>query len=603
MKQLLALLLFLSIFCAPLFSQKQVINVPDYWDTGMEGTLNNDVQAAVNAGTLSNTVFKLKPYGYYIQTGEIVVPSGQTLEIIGEEPGNTQETAPPQILWKAVPPPVWPDFVSDTTRRNYFFNCYGDLILKNIWMFYADSQGQQVGSGIVFQKDSLSTVRRCNFEGVIIDYATIGPKSEGSVTIACNNFRGTFKNCYWKNCTDMHFRYYGRALSFPFNSTGFNGDTLIFENCTFANIGYVLMQEKGEYYNYVKFNHCTFLNVAMYSLESGWWNKLSVTNCILENTYMYGHIPILDVEPYGGTLRIDSLNHSYYGTTYSFPFTEQDRHILFTNSSYYIEKWLGDWMYNNPASIIWRESGQVNNIPVSQPMLGLRTLRFFDSTDSGGNKVFPFMNRANLYDSINPELLNPPSDTEKIKIWLYHKWFDSEDHAWAWKPENSINQKWPLEENLGYTNEAIRTAGIGGFPLGDLYHWWPAEYQQWKMQEEAENDTINKWLHYGFNYAVGVNEHPYIPGEFKLEQNYPNPFNAVTIIKYNVGTHSCVSVKVYDILGREIVTLVNEVKNAGAYTVEWNGRSSAGQQIGSGVYFYRLKVNNVVLTKKLVLLK
>ncbi|MBN1398422.1 MAG: T9SS type A sorting domain-containing protein [Bacteroidetes bacterium] len=213
------------------------------------------------------------------------------------------------------------------------------------------------------------------------------------------------------------------------------------------------------------------------------------------------------------------------------------------------------------------------------------------------------MNRANLYDSINPELLNPPSDTEKIKIWLYHKWFDSEDHAWAWKPENSINQKWPLEENLGYTNEAIRTAGIGGFPLGDLYHWWPAEYQQWKMQEEAENDTINKWLHYGFNYAVGVNEHPYIPGEFKLEQNYPNPFNAVTIIKYNVGTHSCVSVKVYDILGREIVTLVNEVKNAGAYTVEWNGRSSAGQQIGSGVYFYRLKVNNVVLTKKLVLLK
>jgi hypothetical protein len=94
------------------------------------------------------------------------------------------------------------------------------------------------------------------------------------------------------------------------------------------------------------------------------------------------------------------------------------------------------------------------------------------------------------------------------------------------------------------------------------------------------------------------------PVEFRLYQNYPNPFNPRTVISYKLAVKSEVELKIYDILGREITVLVNEVKNAGDYTVGWNGTNSAGRQIGSGVYFYQLKTNTGFVTaKKMILVK
>ena len=101
--------------------------------------------------------------------------------------------------------------------------------------------------------------------------------------------------------------------------------------------------------------------------------------------------------------------------------------------------------------------------------------------------------------------------------------------------------------------------------------------------------------------------------KFGLFQNYPNPFNPSTKIKYSipkVGTRDRVSVqlKVFDILGRNIITLVNEEKPAGEYEVEFNtaslpGDISARGGYASGVYFYQLKVNDFIETKKMVLLR
>jgi len=89
-----------------------------------------------------------------------------------------------------------------------------------------------------------------------------------------------------------------------------------------------------------------------------------------------------------------------------------------------------------------------------------------------------------------------------------------------------------------------------------------------------------------------------LPTEFSLEQNYPNPFNPATTIKYDIKERTNVELKVFDILGREIITLVNEEKTAGAYSVEFNATS-----LPSGVYFYQLSAGNFVETKKMVLLK
>jgi len=90
-----------------------------------------------------------------------------------------------------------------------------------------------------------------------------------------------------------------------------------------------------------------------------------------------------------------------------------------------------------------------------------------------------------------------------------------------------------------------------------------------------------------------------LPKTFELSQNYPNPFNPSTVIRYEVSVMSKVTLKVYDILGREIAVLVNEEKTAGTYEAIFNASN-----LSSGVYFYRLQTDNgFAETKKMVLLK
>ncbi|MGB5849208.1 MAG: T9SS type A sorting domain-containing protein [Ignavibacteriaceae bacterium] len=83
----------------------------------------------------------------------------------------------------------------------------------------------------------------------------------------------------------------------------------------------------------------------------------------------------------------------------------------------------------------------------------------------------------------------------------------------------------------------------------------------------------------------------FIPGEIQLFQNYPNPFNPNTIIKYSVDSRQFVSLKVYDILGNEITTLVSEEKTAGTYEVEFS-KDMNHRTLPSGVYFYQLRIGN-----------
>jgi len=89
-----------------------------------------------------------------------------------------------------------------------------------------------------------------------------------------------------------------------------------------------------------------------------------------------------------------------------------------------------------------------------------------------------------------------------------------------------------------------------------------------------------------------------IPTEFLLSQNYPNPFNSTSIIRYSVPQSSNVVIKVFDILGNEIETLVNEEKPTGTYELTWNAES-----LPSGVYFYQLISGSFVETRKMLLLK
>ncbi|MDQ3022607.1 MAG: SBBP repeat-containing protein [Bacteroidota bacterium] len=89
-----------------------------------------------------------------------------------------------------------------------------------------------------------------------------------------------------------------------------------------------------------------------------------------------------------------------------------------------------------------------------------------------------------------------------------------------------------------------------------------------------------------------------IPSEFNLEQNYPNPFNPSTNISYQLPASSFISLKVFDILGKEVATLVNQKQNAGSYSVSFDGSN-----LSNGIYFYKIEADNFIETKRMILIK
>ena len=103
--------------------------------------------------------------------------------------------------------------------------------------------------------------------------------------------------------------------------------------------------------------------------------------------------------------------------------------------------------------------------------------------------------------------------------------------------------------------------------------------------------------------VVGISDQTELPKSFMLGQNYPNPFNPSTTISYQLPSATHVTLSVYDINGREIASLVNNMQNAGTHNVTWNGLDDSGSQVSTGVYLYRLDAADFSKTIKMLFLK
>ena len=111
--------------------------------------------------------------------------------------------------------------------------------------------------------------------------------------------------------------------------------------------------------------------------------------------------------------------------------------------------------------------------------------------------------------------------------------------------------------------------------------------------------------------TLGAEDEARIPSEFALHQNYPNPFNPITTIQYDLPQRSNVQITIYDLLGREVTTLISETQEVGYKSVRWDATNDKGQQVSAGVYFYQIRVNdpdsngagNYTHTRKMILLK
>jgi photosystem II stability/assembly factor-like uncharacterized protein len=217
----------------------------------------------------------------------------------------------------------------------------------------------------------------------------------------------------------------------------------------------------------------------------------------------------------------------------------------------------------------------------------------------------------------------------------------NDDIGWiteSWLPSSSIHdsasiyittdggETWTMQSTL----EGIE---INNIVFTDTLEGWASSYtpwhyyinytsnggQSWNCQFEFDTDSLgvikdifffnnrNGWtltsygniIKYGLLVEVSVDKPENIhPDEYILNQNYPNPFNPVTYISFSIPTKSFVSLKVFDMLGKEVSVIISESLTAGNYSRQWNAVG-----LSSGVYFYRLQAGPFIETKKLILLQ
>ena len=238
-----------------------------------------------------------------------------------------------------------------------------------------------------------------------------------------------------------------------------------------------------------------------------------------------------------------------------------------------------------------------------------------DSTQAhfNGNTAFPYLTEGTWYKEL-PTFVNSQN--------LLTAWVDTL-HAFAlntvdqgngggavltdWRLVNTytassltnyVYADWPIPVNLAYTNADLMAGGTEGEPVGDL-NWFPTSKAAWTSSVAAtEHTDLNYMLTHGTLHTTGVRNPGTQPEAFALGQNYPNPFNPSTEINFTVAKTGYVTLKVYNVLGQEVATLVDGVKAAQTYNVKFDASS-----LSTGVYFYTLRSGDQSITKKMLLLK
>lgn len=143
---------------------------------------------------------------------------------------------------------------------------------------------------------------------------------------------------------------------------------------------------------------------------------------------------------------------------------------------------------------------------------------------------------------------------------------------------------------LNVTGIAHNGKSSGTYTISFSAVGWPAMLQG--------TFTATKISGSGITVSVKEVTNKIVPEAFMLFQNYPNPFNPSTTISFALPSRSFVSLKIFDLLGREVATIVTEEMSAGSYSKQWNATN-----VSSGIYYYRLQAGTYIETKKLVLLK
>ena len=222
--------------------------------------------------------------------------------------------------------------------------------------------------------------------------------------------------------------------------------------------------------------------------------------------------------------------------------------------------------------IVGRDNGTISfyeNIGTAESADWLELQNFFGAIDVGSDAVPSLVD----YDNDGDYDLIAGNISGEVKF-FYNNTFD-------WQEDTSITSTIIVDQNAAPACADLDGDGDFDLVLGN----YEGTFSYFKNQNptDVKGETVT-------------------PKTFALFQNYPNPFNPNTVISWQLPVSSFVTLMVYDMLGNEVATLVNEEKSAGTYEVEFHS-AVGNQQLASGIYFYQLRTDDFVATKKLVMMK
>ncbi|MFZ4622474.1 MAG: T9SS type A sorting domain-containing protein, partial [Bacteroidota bacterium] len=216
-----------------------------------------------------------------------------------------------------------------------------------------------------------------------------------------------------------------------------------------------------------------------------------------------------------------------------------------------------------------------------------------------GHTTFPWVAFLKRMDVNMPQTYwSARPTTPANELNLMNTQFVSNTNAWVAAGDSAAKKPiMPIGQAcyFGYGSDVL-TGDIAGFCTTAQSTYKYPGVSLWEYNQITKTFV---WDEYAAGWTVtGVNEPVLSAGNFQLSQNFPNPFNPSTRITYELPVSSPVTLKVYDVMGKEITTLVNERKDAGTYSAEFTA-----PHIASGVYFYTITAGEFTATKKLVLMK
>ncbi len=562
MKKIIAIMLFtasavLYIVSGSAFAQTSSDTL--YISPLPPGNINN-----VIAGDTTDTGARKDPNRVYVLTGTQDTTyfftatinmaanfNGVTLTIIGKNNPIT-----------GMPPVIEPYILQDnSTPARFTENLEGNLNLDNLYFLGKRPDGL-ITAGDDRLLDGIPVGSSIRINHCVFDDFTAG---QGALI----SYGGSGNSFYITNC---EFRNIQSQAGFPTNIIFAEAaDTLQFVNNTFFAIAFGIWGNDN--LRYFQFNHNTMVGCAWMPFRIYQADSAYISNNIFYDTYAWG-LDSASIKAGGlgnespGVVVFDSL---FQFSESPYNWTEAGRSIVVNNNAYF-------WQSSIDSTIASINDTTKNYIVPPAWMDSHTTAMFADKTSWPGLSA---SNNVNTDPGFSASIVDPM--VAGLNLYTIARWNGTISTSPLWRqnvtdPANVFGQvasNWaqtqgyPVPENFKYS---ASLNGSDGLPLGDL-NWFPGV----TGIEQTNNG---------------------IPAEFSLNQNYPNPFNPTTNIKYSITKGALVTLKIYNILGQEVATLVNQYQKPGNYSIDFNASNLA-----SGVYLYRLESGNNALTKKMVLLK